>query len=224
MLSTSTTTQLTTSTVAGLAVLVTATNEVWVNQLGNLDTAINGFTYSGLDYFEPQFVVTNITDTTATFTLNLPNTGIDSVEILNSGTLYTATTVASISAPNLPGGITATISITIASGVITDAVVTSYGSGYLTPPTVSLTSETTGTQAQFTVNLSDPAKKYPPGLPILGTRIVVAQRVAENITNAFYGGDTTVTLTSSTSQIADFLRAGPTIVPDQYYYGNYEDV
>jgi hypothetical protein len=224
ILSTSTTTQLTTSTVAGLAVLVTATNEVWVNQLGNLDTAINGFTYSGLDYFEPQFVVTNITDTTATFTLNLPNTGIDSVEILNSGTLYTATTVAKISSPNLPGGITATIAITIASGVITDAVVTSYGSGYLTPPTVSLTSETTGTQAQFTVNLSDPAKKYPPGLPILGTRIVVAQRVAENITNAFYGGDTTVTLTSSTSQIADFLRAGPTIVPDQYYYGNYEDV
>lgn len=223
-LSTSTTTALTVSTVADLAVLVTATNEVWVNQLGNLDSAVNGFTYSGLDYFEPQFVVNNITDTTATFTLNLPNTGIDSVEILNSGTLYTATTVASISAPDLPGGITATIAITITSGIITDAVVTSYGSGYLTAPTVSLTSETTGTQALFKVNLSNPTKKYPPGLPILGTRIVVAQRIAQNITSLFYGGDSLVTLTSSTSQIADFLRAGPTIIPDQYYYGNYEDV
>lgn len=222
-LSTSTTTLLTTSTVVDLAILITATNQVWVNQLGNLDTAVNGFTYSGLDYFEPQFTVTSIVDTTATFVLNLPNTGIDSVEILNSGTLYTATTIASISAPDLPGGLTATIATTIVGGIITNVSVTSYGSGYLTTPTVILTSETTGTQASFKVNLSDPTKKYPPGLPILGTRIVVAQRIAQNITDLFYNGDTTITLTSSTSQIANFLRAGPAIIPDSYYYGNYND-
>lgn len=223
-LSTSTTTLLTTSTVIDLAVLVTATNQVWVNQQGNLDGAVNGFTYSGLDYFEPQFTVAVITGTTATFTLNLPNTGIDSVDILNSGTLYTATTVASVSAPDLPGGITATVSVVITGGIVTDVAVTSYGSGYLTAPTISMSSETTGTQAQFSVNLSDPTKKYPPGLPILGTRIVVAQRIAQNITDLFYNGDTTITLTSSTSQIADFLRAGPSIIPDRYYYGNYEEV
>jgi hypothetical protein len=130
--------------------------------------------------------------------------------------------VSKISSPVLPGWITATIAITIVGGIINDIVVTSYGSGYLTAPTVSLTSETTGTQASFRVNLSDPAKKYPPGLPILGTRIVVAQRIAQNITNLFYGGDNIVTLTSSTSQIADFLRAGPSIIPDEYYYGNYD--
>ena len=69
--------------------------------------------------------------------------GVATITVSNSGTLYSQGTTLSIGAPNVAGGIQATISSSINSaGNITVAVVNS-GTGYTSAPTLTVTKATT---------------------------------------------------------------------------------
>lgn len=81
--------------------------------------------------------------------------GVATIVPLNSGTLYVSTATAVIAAPDLPGGITATASLTVnGGGVITGVTVINSGSGYLSAPALTVSPATTGTTATFTVTLT----------------------------------------------------------------------
>lgn len=78
-----------------------------------------------------------------------------SVEIATTGTLYASTATATVSAPQVAGGVRATV--TVAISTVTGGVsVVSFtpGSGYTSTPTVTVSPATTGTTATFTVSLT----------------------------------------------------------------------
>lgn len=81
--------------------------------------------------------------------------GVASVAVVNTGSFHVSTATAVVSAPQLPGGITASVSLTVASGFITAVAVTNSGSGYTQAPTLTVSPATTGTTATFTVSLTD---------------------------------------------------------------------
>jgi hypothetical protein len=81
--------------------------------------------------------------------------GVASVAVVNTGSLHVSEATAAVSAPQLPGGITATVSLTVNSGFITNVAVTNAGSGYTSVPTLTVSPATTGTTASFTVSLTD---------------------------------------------------------------------
>lgn len=81
--------------------------------------------------------------------------GVASVAVVNTGSDYASTATAVVSAPQLPGGITAEVSLTIDSGYITDVSVTNSGRGYTQVPTLTVSPATTGTTATFTVTLTE---------------------------------------------------------------------
>lgn len=81
--------------------------------------------------------------------------GVAAVVVTNTGSNYESTATAVVSAPALPGGINAEVSLTIDSGYITDVVVTNSGRGYTQAPTLTVSPATTGTTATFTVSLTD---------------------------------------------------------------------
>ena len=93
--------------------------------------------------------------------------GVATITVSNSGTLYSQGTTLSIGAPNVAGGIQATISYSINSaGNITVAVVNS-GTGYTSAPTLTVTPATTvntvgtATNASYTLtNLTSVAGIY----------------------------------------------------------------
>ena len=78
---------------------------------------------------------------------------VATVAILVTGTNYASTATAAFSAPQLPGGITATANITITTGTITAVALTNGGRGYTSTPTLTVNLATTGTTATFTVAL-----------------------------------------------------------------------
>lgn len=78
---------------------------------------------------------------------------VASVVIAGGGTLYSGGATASFSAPQLPGGVTATANITVTTGTVTAVVLTNGGSGYTSVPTLTVSPATTGTTATFTVTL-----------------------------------------------------------------------
>jgi phage tail sheath protein FI len=63
---------------------------------------------------------------------------------LTGGTGYTTAPTLAFSAPQTAGGITATATATVASGVITAVTITNPGTGYTTAPTVTVTGAGTG--------------------------------------------------------------------------------
>jgi len=79
---------------------------------------------------------------------------VATVAILVTGTNYASTATAAFSAPQLPGGITATANITITTGTITAVALTNGGRGYTSTPTLTVNLATTGTTATFTVVLA----------------------------------------------------------------------
>ena len=81
--------------------------------------------------------------------------GIATIAIANSGTLYSGVATATVQAPELPGGVQATIGITASGGNITSVTLTNPGSGYTAVPTVTFTPATTGTTATFVITLTD---------------------------------------------------------------------
>ena len=92
----------------------------------------------------------NIGSTSTTTDDGIGGQGVASVTI--SGTwadFASATTTVVFSAPQLPGGVTATGTATIVDGVVTAVVITEKGSGYTSAPTVTIADsdgdpETTG--------------------------------------------------------------------------------
>jgi len=81
--------------------------------------------------------------------------GIATIEIANSGTLYSGAATATVQAPELPGGVRATVGITASGGNITSVTLTNLGSGYTAVPTVTFTPATTGTTATFVITLTN---------------------------------------------------------------------
>jgi hypothetical protein len=81
--------------------------------------------------------------------------GVASVTVVNTGSNYASTATAVVSVPQLPGGITATVSLTVDNGFITNVAVTNSGRGYTSVPTLTVSPVTTGTTATFTVTLTD---------------------------------------------------------------------
>jgi hypothetical protein len=79
---------------------------------------------------------------------------VASVAIATTGTLYSTTTVATFSSPQLPGGVLATANVTITTGTVTAVQLVNPGSGYTSAPTLTLSPATTGTTATFTVQLA----------------------------------------------------------------------
>ena len=72
---TSTTSTLVSTNFVNDAYLVTATNQVWVYANSKLTTAVNGYIYSGLDYYPEEFTISNVVSngsvSTATLILGL---------------------------------------------------------------------------------------------------------------------------------------------------------
>lgn len=63
---------------------------------------------------------------------------VDTITVVSGGSGYTSSTVVSVSAPQVDGGIQATATATIVGGVVTAITVTNQGSGYLSAPTVTV--------------------------------------------------------------------------------------
>jgi hypothetical protein len=83
--------------------------------------------------------------------------GIATIAKNNTGTLYTinTTVTGTMSAPQIKGGVAATVSLTTnAVGNIATVTLLTAGSGYTSAPTALTTPTTTGTNASFTVALT----------------------------------------------------------------------
>ena len=93
----------------------------------------------------------NIGSTSVTTDDGIGGNGIASVTIAGSWSGFTqATSTVTFSAPELPGGVTATGTVTITAGAPTLVTMTEKGSGYIALPTVTIAdsdvgAETTGT-------------------------------------------------------------------------------
>ena len=95
---------------------------------------------------------------------------IRAMSVLTAGTGYTNGTVgATVSAP-AAGGVQATADVTIAGGLVTAIATTNSGAGYISTPTVSVTSGG-GSGATFSASFSSTAKN-PTGQANLNSAIV----------------------------------------------------
>ena len=87
-----------------------------------------------------------------------PGTGVKSYTMTGYGGGYSNAPVITISAPNLSGGVQAAATAVVTSnGAISKVVPTVVGSGYTTPPTVTI-SDATGTGAGASPNMEHPAQ------------------------------------------------------------------
>ena len=83
--------------------------------------------------------------------------GIATIATNNTGTLYTTSTtiVGTMTAPQIKGGVAATVSLTTnAVGNIATVTLLTAGTGYTSAPTALASPTTTGTSASFTVALT----------------------------------------------------------------------
>jgi hypothetical protein len=79
--------------------------------------------------------------------------GVASVSISDGGADLTGTNTVVFSAPQLPGGVTATGSVVLTDNTVSSVTILTAGSGYTSTPTVVFVS-TTGTTATGTVSLT----------------------------------------------------------------------
>tara|TARA_R110000868_G_scaffold733_1_gene5331 strand:- start:520 stop:1203 length:684 start_codon:yes stop_codon:yes gene_type:complete len=77
--------------------------------------------------------------TTGTADDGIGGEGVASATITGAGTGYTTGNVATFSAPQLPGGVTATGTVVATAGAVDSITITESGSGYTSAPTVDLT-------------------------------------------------------------------------------------
>ena len=83
---------------------------------------------------------------------NLHDVGaVNSITINNGGSGYTANTTVTFGSPNQANGIQATGTVVIVSGAIADIVMTECGTGYTSPPSVTITGG--GTNANVTCTI-----------------------------------------------------------------------
>ena len=82
----------------------------------------------------------NVGSSSTTSDNGIGGEGVASVTITNGGSNYDpTTTTVTFSAPQLPGGVTATGTAVIAGGIVTGITITEKGSGYTSAPTVTIT-------------------------------------------------------------------------------------
>jgi hypothetical protein len=99
------------------------------------------------------FGARNIGSTSTTSDDGIGGQGVASVTVVQgSGMTGTSKTI-TISAPDLPKGVQATATSSVAAGIIT-ITVTETGSGYITAPTVTVTGGTLGTSYTYTAVLT----------------------------------------------------------------------
>lgn len=79
---------------------------------------------------------------------------IISIQVQNSGSGYTAAPTVTLSAPTLPGGVTATAVASISNGNVTAITITNAGSGYASNPTVTVAAPPSGTTATANAQFS----------------------------------------------------------------------
>jgi hypothetical protein len=103
---------------------------------------------------------------------------ITSIPVTSGGTVYVGTVTVNIPAPTTTGGIQATATATVASGIITGIVITNAGTGYDTVPVVTVSGTNTTPAVIGTVvtaqggikinNDSDYANNYSSGQGVIG--------------------------------------------------------
>jgi hypothetical protein len=107
--------------------------------------------------------------------------GVASTTITGAGTGYTTGEAVTFSAPQLPGGTTATGTVVVTAGAVDSITITNAGSGYTSAPTVDLSGEgngdatatatlTTGTQNAIAISA------YVPGGSSAVAGDIVAQK------------------------------------------------
>lgn len=79
---------------------------------------------------------------------------ISGYTVVSGGSGYTASTVATISPPDLKGGTQATATVFGSGGVVTGLSITNVGSGYIQVPTVTITDPGGGTGADITLDIN----------------------------------------------------------------------
>ena len=85
------------------------------------------------------------TGTTGTADDGIGGEGVLSVTITNGGSNFdSGTTTVTFSAPQIPGGVTATGTATVVAGAVTAVTITEKGSGYTSAPTVTITDPDSG--------------------------------------------------------------------------------
>ena len=131
--------------------------------------------------------------------LVVPNDGLTSLTGGLGGTVAaTGTVYATISAPNLPGGVQATASVLVTGGSVTGYTITNAGSGYDTLALISLSSSGSG--------VTLPSNPTVGTYVIAGAPYVMSEGIVNNgstpTLNTFTGGSATLTTSSSVTLAA----------------------
>ncbi len=87
--------------------------------------------------------------------LKCESVGISEIEVTDGGSGYAGTETLVIGAPDLPGGIQATGTVTFNGTQVDSITITNPGSGYTGTPSVGLSSASEGDPAQFNVIMED---------------------------------------------------------------------
>lgn len=87
--------------------------------------------------------------------LKCESVGVLDIEVTAGGSGFAETETLVIGAPDLPGGVQATGTITFSAGVITDITITNPGSGYTSAPSVGTSAPPAGSPASFNVIMED---------------------------------------------------------------------
>lgn len=111
-----------------------------------------------------------VNGTTGAFSKITNDKVVDTI-ILTAGTGYLSTDTVVFSAP--PSGVTATGTLQFTSGIISGITITNPGSGYVTPPTISITTSTGSGFSGTSVLSFFPAGPLTPGIAFLDSYVVV---------------------------------------------------
>ena len=100
------------------------------------------------DFVEGEVIVPQVTPaSTSNFAIVTQQYKVETVDVKRTGSGYTTASV-EFSAPQLPGGITATADATVFDGLVYDIKVTNPGSGYTQVPTVTISGDGVGATAE----------------------------------------------------------------------------
>jgi hypothetical protein len=123
--------------------------------------------------------------------------GITQLNVSNSGTLYSQGAVVTVSAPNITGGVQATVSTTINGSGNVAIAITNAGAGYTSAPTISITTATartvtaTAVSGEFTLTSVSSVVGLQVGMRIDGSPGVQTSTYISSV------GTTSVTLTKT---------------------------
>jgi len=138
---------------------------------------------------------------------------INTIEITNGGSGYTATPTVSIAAPSGPNGTTATAFATLDGNTVSSITVISSGNQYTSSPSVTISAPDSGTTATATATLSPIYYTINSSTPVVGG--VTTLSLEENLINSVSVASTTyfyqVSKITSTSHTFEYVGSGNTI-------------